>query len=196
MGQYNPAIQHRRSIRLKNYDYSQLGAYFVTICTKQGMHLFGEIKDNQMVLSRQGEIAYNIWLTLPDRFPGIELDHFVVMPNHVHGIIVRTERLIPELQEARKVLTPPDQMNKMQLHRSSPYRSQMLCEIVRICKGATCYYARRSNEGAHGFDWHRDHFEHVIRNNEELNTMRTYIINNPANWQKDKLHPTSDWKLR
>ncbi len=196
MGQYNSAIHHRRSIRLKNYDYSQLGAYFVTICTKQGMHLFGEIKDNQMVLSRQGEIAYNMWLTLPNRFPGIELDHFVVIPNHVHGIIVRTERLIPELQEARKVFTSPDQMNKMQLHRSSPYRSQMLCEIVRIYKGATCYYARRSNEGANGFDWHRDHFEHVIRNDEELNTMRTYIINNPANWLEDKLHPASDWKFR
>ena len=158
--------------------------------------MFGEVKDNQMVLSRQGEIAYDMWQTLPDRFPGIELDHFVVMPNHVHGIIVRTERFIPELQKARKVFTPPDQMNKMQLHRSSPYRSQMLCEIVRIYKGATCYYARRGNEGVDGFDWHRDHFEHVVRSDQELDAMRTYIINNPAKWQEDKLHPLFNWKLR
>ncbi len=196
MGQYNPAIHHRRSIRLKNYDYSQLGVYFVTICTRQGMHVFGEIKDNQMILSRQGEIAYDMWLTLPERFPGIELDHFVVMPNHVHGIIVRTERLVPELQKAIKVFTSPDHMNKMQLYRSSPYRRQMLCEIVRIYKGATCYYVRRSDEGTHGFGWHRDHFEHVIRGDQELDAMRTYISNNPAKWQEDKLHPLSSWRLR
>ncbi len=194
MKQYNPEIHHRQSIRLKDYDYSQVGAYFVTICTWRGTQVFGEVKNSQMTLNGQGEIAYAMWLTLPRRFPGVELDHFVVMPNHVHGIVVRTERLTPEKQEATSK-TSKDEMNKMQIYKASPYRRQMLCEMVRTFKGVTSYYVRRSDGGTRGFGWHRDYFEHVIRSAKELDTMRAYIVNNPARWQEDKLHPLSGWKL-
>ncbi|MFM7372811.1 MAG: hypothetical protein ACKO2Z_34520, partial [Sphaerospermopsis kisseleviana] len=85
---YNPEIHHRRSIRLKGYDYSQIGAYFVTICTHHRNCLFGEIVDGEMKLNTNGEVAKGCWLSIPRHFQNVELDEFVIMPNHVHGIII------------------------------------------------------------------------------------------------------------
>ncbi|AFZ56567.1 transposase [Anabaena cylindrica FACHB-243] len=85
---YNPEIHHRRSIRLKEYNYTQIGAYFVTICTYQRNCLFGEIVDGEMKLNTNGEIAKGCWLSLPRHFQNVELDEFVIMPNHLHGIII------------------------------------------------------------------------------------------------------------
>ncbi|MCA9915636.1 MAG: transposase family protein, partial [Anaerolineae bacterium] len=84
------AGRQRRSPRLQGYDYSQSGAYFVTICTHERAHLFGVVADGEMVLNRAGEIAQERWFALPDHHNGIELDAFVVMPNHIHGIIILT----------------------------------------------------------------------------------------------------------
>ena len=88
---YNPIIHHRRSIRLKGYDYSQSGMYFVTLCVENRQSIFGEILNNEMQLNANGQIAYNEWYKLPERFPNIFLDAFQIMPNHVHGIIVFNE---------------------------------------------------------------------------------------------------------
>ncbi|MBC5794668.1 transposase [Sphaerospermopsis sp. LEGE 00249] len=85
---YNPEIHHRRSIRLKGYDYSQIGAYFVTICTHHRNCLFGEIVDGEMKLNTNGEVARGCWLSIPRHFQSVELDEFLIMPNHVHGIII------------------------------------------------------------------------------------------------------------
>jgi len=87
---YDPNRHHRRSIRLKNYDYSQAGAYFVTICTHGHIHLFGEVVDGEMRLNPFGEIVQAVWFDLPQHYGHVQLDAFVVMPNHVHGIIVLT----------------------------------------------------------------------------------------------------------
>ena len=84
---YNPDIHHRRSIRLKGYDYSQIGAYFITICTQNRECLFGEIVDGAMVLNLVGEIIQEQWCTIPQRYAQVKSDEFVVMPNHIHGII-------------------------------------------------------------------------------------------------------------
>src|SRR5437870_1532002 len=93
---YHPERHHRQSLRLNDYDYSQQGAYFVTICTYKRFEVFGEIRDSEMYVSGQGEIAQAMWNTLPNRFPGIELDAFVVMPNHLHGIVVRSQYVAPQ----------------------------------------------------------------------------------------------------
>ncbi|MDR1153558.1 MAG: hypothetical protein LBL04_02510 [Bacteroidales bacterium] len=85
---YNPTIHHRRSIRLKDYDYSQAGLYFITICVQNRHCLFGKITDNKMILNKYGKIAYGEWLKTPNMHPNIQLDEFIVMPNHMHGIIV------------------------------------------------------------------------------------------------------------
>ena len=84
---YNPDVHHRRSIRLKGYDYSQTGVYFVTICTYQRLSLFGEITDGEMILNEAGNVAKQCWLAIPEHFSNFELKEFVIMPNHVHGII-------------------------------------------------------------------------------------------------------------
>ena len=85
---YNLVIHHRRSIRLQGYDYSLLGAYFVTICTQNRVCLFGEIADGKIVLNNAGKIAKQCWLEIPNHFPNVSLDQYVIMPNHVHGIII------------------------------------------------------------------------------------------------------------
>ncbi len=85
---YNPQIHHRRSIRLKGYDYSQAGAYFITICCQDRLRRFGNIVDGEMILNEFGQIAFDEWVKLPERFANMELDVFVVMPNHFHGIVV------------------------------------------------------------------------------------------------------------
>src|SRR6266704_742500 len=84
---YNPQIHHRRSIRLQSCDYSHPGAYFITICTQDRKWVFGEIKDGEMYLNDAGQIVQTIWHTLPERFPDVELDQYVIMPNYLHGII-------------------------------------------------------------------------------------------------------------
>ena len=84
---YNPDIHHRRSIRLKGYDYSRAGLYFVTICTHHSLPLFGEIIEGEMILNVAGRVATKCWLAIPEHFPQVKLDEFVIMPNHVHGII-------------------------------------------------------------------------------------------------------------
>lgn len=85
---YDPAIHHRRSIRLQGYDYTQAGAYFVTICTQGREYLFGEIADGQMRLNEAGRMLWNIWHEMPQCYTGLQIDGFVVMPNHLHGIVI------------------------------------------------------------------------------------------------------------
>ena len=86
--QFDPKIHHRRSIRLKGYDYSQEGSYFITICCQDMKCRFGKIENDEIILNEYGMIAYNEWVKLPERFPNFELDVFQIMPNHMHGIIV------------------------------------------------------------------------------------------------------------
>ncbi len=84
---YNPAIHHRRSIRLKGYDYSQPGAYFLTLCTQDRKCLYGEIVDDKMCLNDAGQMVQTVWNEIPAYYPGIDIDAFMIMPNHIHGII-------------------------------------------------------------------------------------------------------------
>ncbi len=95
MYKYNPEIHKRRSIRLKNYDYSREGLYFITICCKNREHLFGEIVDGKMILNDIGEMAQICWNAIPEHFENVSLHSFVIMPNHVHGIIERSNKMQP-----------------------------------------------------------------------------------------------------
>src|SRR5688572_14069023 len=94
MARYDPEIHHRQSVRLSAYDYGQAGAYFVTICTQDRRCWFGTLVDDTVMLSQAGQIVRSVWECLPTRFPSIELDAFVIMPNHVHGIIIVGARFI------------------------------------------------------------------------------------------------------
>jgi len=90
---YNPDIHHRRSIRLKGYDYSQDGVYFVTICTHNRECLFGKIVDGKMCINEWGKIAERCWLETPQHYPNVSMDEFVIMPNHIHRIIILNENI-------------------------------------------------------------------------------------------------------
>ena len=171
-------MKNRRSIRLKEYDYSQSGAYFVTVCTNNRECLFGEIVDGEMVLNDAGRIVQTVWNSLPSRFPELELDTFVVMPNHIHSIIAITNvGAIHELP-----LPPNDPM----------YRRRMLIpKIIGYAKMNTAKRINQSRNTRVNPVWHRNYYEHVIRNENELNDVRQYIVDNPAKWDTDEENPNA-----
>ena len=152
---YDPEKHHRRSIRLRNYDYRRQGSYYVTICAHEKRCIFGEIKDNAACLNEIGNIAKSNWLTLPQRFPTLEIDEYIIMPNHMHGIITLTG--MPSSTKA-----PP------------------LGEIVRAFKGATTSQIHTTCMPE--FAWQRDFYERIIRKDGELTRIRQYIIDNPLRW--------------
>ncbi|MCC7119008.1 MAG: hypothetical protein IT310_10825, partial [Anaerolineales bacterium] len=185
---YDPKIHHRRSIRLKGYDYSQNGAYFITICVQDRKHLFGKIVNGEMRLNQFGVIARDEWVKTSEMRKNIEMDEFVIMPNHMHGIIVIDDgdggdrgvdgRRRGVLQYA------PAEPAKFQ----SP--SQTIGAIIRGYKGAVTKQINtlQINAGVYNMPeriWQKNYYEHVIRNEISLNKIREYILSNPLNWKED-----------
>ena len=170
---FNPNIHHRRSIRLKDYDYSQPGAYFVTLCTHQRDCLFGTIKEGNMIPSPTGDIVASCWYDLPAHYPHVEIDEFVVMPNHVHGIII---------------LRHPDDVGAG-FKPAPTCKRHGLTEIVRAFKTFSARHANvaRNTLGMHL--WQRSYYEHIIRDEHDLHAIREYIANNPAGWERDDYNP-------
>jgi REP element-mobilizing transposase RayT len=157
---------HRRSLRLKGYDYRGAGAYFLTICAHQRACLFGEILDGVIRENRAGLAVREAWEALPDRFPDIELDAFVVMPNHVHGVVLIGDN----------------------------HDHDHLSRVVGAFKSLTVYRYNQgvASEGWPRYDgklWQRNYYEHVIRNEVTLNEVREYIMGNPGQWLDDPEHP-------
>lgn len=165
----------RRSIRLKGYDYTRPGAYFVTISTHQGKPLFGDVADGVMMLNEYGGIVRACWEAIPEHFPDVETDAFVVMPNHVHGVIVIHEHSV-RARHARTGAACCPRTERPGVAAGS------LGAIVRSFKSACTKHinAMRGTPGAPV--WHRNYYERVIRNERELNAIRQYILDNPARW--------------
>jgi len=162
---YNSAIHHRRSIRLRGYDYTRAGAYFVTACTHARKHLFGQIAGGEMHLSAYGKIALECWQVIPEHCPHVDLDAFVAMPNQVHGILVLAD-------DSAKPARPPTQ------ERFGKPVAGSLPTIVQLYKAAV---TRRINQlrNASGTPvWQHNYCEHIIRDQESLDRIRTYIANN------------------
>lgn len=173
---YNSNIHHRHSIRLKEYDYSQEGYYYVTICTKDRIEYFGKIKIGKMELSTIGEIAQNCWIEIPKHFDNVSLDTFVIMPNHLHGIVVIENNGIGIVGAC----------HGMPLQQFAKPKSRSLSMIINHFKSAAKRWCNKNN--FEHFQWQRNYYEHVIRNEIELNTIREYIINNPVKWEFDKMN--------
>ena len=175
---YNSNIHHRHSIRLKGYDYSQAGLYFVTICVQNRECIFGEIIDNEMQLNENGKIVQMVWNELPQHYHHIELGEFVVMPNHIHGIVIINDVVVGAgvVGVVRAGLKP------------APTANHGLPEIVRALK---TFSARKINElqNTRGEKlWQRNYWEHIIRDEQSYLRIADYIVNNPINWKNDKLH--------
>jgi putative transposase len=181
MTKYNPKKHHRRSIRLKGYDYTRPGAYFVTICTYQRQALFGEVIDGEMVLNACGKIVREEWLKTTQIRTNIQLhqDEFVVMPNHPHGII-----WIDKTVGARRRRAPTKEGFGKPVKGSIP-------TIVRAYKSAVTLRINQILNSSGAPFWQRNYYERVVRNNDELNAIRQYIRNNPQKWELDQDNPVN-----
>ena len=185
MNNYNPNIHHRRSIRLKGYDYSQEGLYFITICVQDRKCLFGEIVGvddvgvqnfeplnqprQEMILNDAGKIAGECWLEIPEHFPNAILHEHIVMPNHVHGII--------ELKHVR-----PSHVMAQQNQFSKPIPGS-ISVIIQQYKSSVTRFVNKNNVSH--FRWQSRFYEHIIRNEQSCQQIADYIINNPKNWKED-----------
>ncbi|MCI0708340.1 MAG: hypothetical protein L0Y80_12750 [Ignavibacteriae bacterium] len=167
---------HRRSIRLKEYDYSQEGAYFITICTYERECVFGNIVEEKMNLSSIGKIADECWVKIPEHFPNVQLDEHVVMPNHIHGILCITDRV------GVQYIEPLQRQNRYQ-----HVIPKSLGSIIRSYKAAVTRISHRNKSLE--FKWQRDYYEHIIRNEKELIRIRQYIADNVLRWFYDEENP-------
>jgi len=171
---------HRHSIRLKGYDYAQPGGYFITVVTSQRECLFGEIVNQEMHLNDYGRVVTECWRALPEHFPNVELGVYVIMPNHVHGIIV-----IHDAGENGAAVNPPPvgarHASPLPSHGTSP---RSLGAIVGSFKSAVTKRIGREFKMAN--IWQRNYYEHVIRNETEWDKIHRYIESNPAKWKSDQ----------
>lgn len=184
-GRFNRDIHNRRSIRLQNYDYSSAGAYFVTICVQHRESIFGNVINGDMVLNDAGLMVQKVWEDLPFKCPGIEIDKFIIMSNHVHGII-----FIVGAPLVGALCNGANPSNKRAGTRPAP----TLGDVVGIFKSiATHQYVINVNRNNWnpfpGKLWQRNYHEHVIRNEKELFAIRKYIQDNPLNWVNDTDNP-------
>jgi putative transposase len=212
---YNPDILHRRSIRLKGYDYAREGAYFITVCTKAKEWLFGEVINGEMRLNDMGTAILQCWKGIPKHFPNAVLDEFIVMPNHIHGIIIFTvgaKNISPDFCDDKpdraKNISPIPCVSPIPCYGTVGAKDILLCfidggrnraknisplqhgttmtigSVIRGFKIGVTKWARVN--GASYNPWQRNYYEHIIRNETELNKIREYVINNPLNWETDE----------
>jgi REP element-mobilizing transposase RayT len=194
MNKYNPNIHHRRSIRLKGYDYSQAGLYFVTICVKNRECLFGNIADGEMILNDAGQMVESEWLKLPERFTNIVLHEYIVMPNHFHAILqIVGATLVAAQNNTVAQNNMIDATEKGQPQGIAPTRKTVGDMVGAFESITTVEYIRGvKNKNWKPFDgklWQRNYWEHIICNEKSYQTISDYIINNPLKWNDDKLNP-------
>ena len=195
---YNPKKHHRRSIRLKGYDYSKAGLYFITICVQNRACLYGNIVDGKMNLNDAGIMVEKQWLELPQRFTNIQLHEYIVMPNHFHAILeivvgttlvvdpnntdTKNGTVVPNKKRQPQGIAPtipPTAKNKTVGDMVGAFQSIATVEYIRGVK----------NQNWEQFDkklWQRNYWEHIIRNDTEYHRVANYIINNPAKWNDDQ----------
>lgn len=201
---YNPDKHHRRSIRLKGYDYAAEGLYFITLCTAQRQCLFGVIVNGQMQLNSLGQIVAHEWMKTPQIRPNFDLDAWVVMPNHIHGIVV-----------IHSSHPPNDEITPVGAHRRAPRglathgddplpnaksgiayrRPHSVSSFVAGFKAVTTKQINIQRNTAGTPIWQRNYYEHIIRSEDSLHYIQQYIYNNPVTWRDDQLHPANPSKI-
>lgn len=240
MNYYDPEKHHRKSIRLKDYNYSSDGAYFITLVTKNRETFFGEIINGEMILSEIGKIAFNNWSEIDKHFNNVVLDEFVIMPNHVHGVIFLDSDCLSGgfLAEDRRheskvevdsknldcgncgggcdvdcggvkfyaltktASTKTDLKNEQQqkriISKKTAYFSTLapkkntISSIIRAYKASVTSNCKKNHY--HNFQWQRNYYEHIIRNEKSLNNIRKYIKENTMKWFLDKENEKRDFE--
>lgn len=175
----NHGKHRRRSIRLKGYDYAQAGAYFVTMCTRDRVYLFGDVVDGQMQLNDCGQVVADSWLWLSGRYPHVDLDEWLVMPNHLHGIMI---------------LTGPDGRGGSQ---TAPTKNRKpLGRLIGAFKTVSAKRLNRVRNTPGVPLWQRNYYEHIVRSEESLHHIRQYILDNPSRWNEDRENPQAVGAVR
>ena len=190
------------SARLKGWDYREAANYFVTICTKNREHFFGQIENKQMILNDLGNIAQHCWDETPKHFPFVELINFVVMPNHVHGLLylrgadenmddLDNKSIITDavssgndVETLHATSLPLPQTKNEKMASISP-KKYSLASVMRSYTSAVTNFANK-NKLPNG--WQERYHDHIVRNQEEFNRINNYITTNPVNWENDKFH--------
>jgi REP-associated tyrosine transposase len=168
--------ERRRSIRLRGYDYSRPGIYFFTICAAGRAALFGNVVDGMMLPNNAGRTVRQVWAELPRHYSGVEIDAFVVVPNHIHGVIVLTNSVgAGSPRPAAGAGTAPLQGTLGRVVARFKYESTQRLNSARGTPGARL--------------WQRNYYEHVVRGGESLDGIRRYIFENPAHWESDPENP-------
>lgn len=182
MKRYDPDVHHRRSIRLRDFDYAADGAYFVTVCVQGRECLFGDVVDGVIVLSEAGRMIEEVWCELPNRYPGIATDGHVVMPDHFHGII--------SIDNMCDVGAPLVGAQADSINRAGTRPAPTLGDVIGTFKSlATLAYIRGVEQNNWppfpGRLWQRNYFERIIRDDAELQRLREYVAGNPKRWAED-----------
>jgi len=174
---YDPKIHHRKSIRLKNCDYSQAGLYFITICSQNRLHLFGEIANDTMVLNDVGKMVWDEWHKSEEIRDEIKMHEFVVMPNHLHGIV---EIIVGVGANGRSPL------------REQSMQPRSIGSLIAGFKSSFTAKMNRMDSTPKRKLWQRNYWEHIIHNDNEYQRIAQYIINNPKKWALDKLNNNTE----
>ncbi len=171
----------RKYNRLQKYDYSQNGMYYVTICTHDKKCYFGKIEDDKMVLNEFGKIVEKFWLEIPKHYQNVIIDEFIIMPNHIHGIIII--KCDHDIVVKNTVVTEQCSVTTMKNGKTVNYG--LLSKIIMSYKNIITKVVRNKSN-SHNFQWQRSYYDHVIRNEQSLEKVREYILFNSSNWKKDK----------
>jgi REP element-mobilizing transposase RayT len=198
MPPYNPDAHHRRSIRLKGYNYALAGAYFITLCTRNRDSFFGEVVGHQMLANTYGNIVQEEWSRTALIRQEITLDAFQVMPNHVHGIVLIAPDAIIEAVGAGATNVGATGQSPLHLRpqppSAQPPHGPARRSLGSFVVGFKTAVTQRINQlrGSHGLPvWQRNYYERIIRNEAELNPVRDYIAGNPAQWAQDEHNPAN-----
>ncbi len=181
-------LPKRRTVRLYGYDYSQEGLYFVTVCCQDKICRFGKVENGEMVLNRMGEIAKECWLEIPRHYQNVVLHEFVIMPNHIHGIIeidtnVGVEYFRPDIDAPNNM----DESENTRVENIRPLQQRPNCEsgtIGAIIRGFKIGVTKQIGYSI----WQRNYYEHIIRNTESHQKITDYILTNPSNWVNDNYY--------
>ena len=201
MGVYDPEIHRRRSMRLKGYDYTQAGAYLVTIVVQGRFPPFGAVADGRMRLNGAGEMVRRIWTEMPNRFPSIKMDAFITMPNHIHGIIILVGAPLVGAQPVTDVTgrrIPARATTRVAPTEDGRIR---LGDVVGAYKSLTTLEYTR---GVHAMNWppfherlwQRNYHETIVRDDPSMQKSRQYILDNPLQWPFDRENPIADRPVR
>jgi len=172
------------SARLQTWDYRWQGAYFITICTHEKLHYFGEIEDEKMKLSHVGILADALWYEIKNR-ANVELGKYLIMPNHVHGILILGAGDDNAVETTHALSLPGNPNISPGQQRFQHQGKNSISSIVGSYKSALSKHAHRLG---FEFEWQSRFHDHIIRDERSFNLITDYIINNPANWEKDKFY--------